>query len=119
MKIKRNSLSTNSLVGAGMPLNSNRDIFQAYHQAYDEAIAASKDHVDDEMGSILVFDVPFLPEPKTSTDLERFPLGHGLRRIKYDRKKEAVSVFYWVLKEVGSMYKSSKKVKSNEVIIAD
>ena len=42
--IKKSEISSESLVGCGMPLTHNKESLQAYHQAYFEAIEASEKH---------------------------------------------------------------------------
>ena len=81
-------LTMNSFVGLGMKRNGDKDAFQAYHQAHQASIMARKRNDDDEIKSTLVFDIPFEPEPQTSKDIQNYPLGHGLRRIKYARGKD-------------------------------
>ena len=114
--IKKSALSSESLVGCGMPLAHDKDSFQAYHQAYFEAIQASKKNAEDEVKHKFVFDLPITPEPQASADIPNFPAGKGLRRVKYSKDRDEANVFYWVLKQVGSLYKITKKVKKEIVL---
>ena len=66
-----------------------------------------------------MFDLPITPEPQASADIPNFPAGKGLRRVKYSKDRDEANVFYWVLKQVGSLYKITKKVKFEMSIVEE